>query len=197
MSSKVDGWIVSPRKSRKKSACFSSTTTRTPARASRNPSIIPAGPPPAMQHCVLIVASAMPTWLRRAWYARLHDGKTRKSGLAFRPGRSRRNLRLQPVLGWSLPLDERAAAQIAQRLADLSLRVHDDRPVPGDRLAQRPARDQKEAHALVARLDADLVAGAEDDERPVADPVAHQHLVAIDLSFAQHAGGFRRVGECR
>lgn len=26
------------------------TTTSTPARASRNPSIIPAGPPPAMQH---------------------------------------------------------------------------------------------------------------------------------------------------
>ncbi len=35
MSSSVDGWIVSPRKSRKKSACFSSTVTSTPARARR------------------------------------------------------------------------------------------------------------------------------------------------------------------
>src|ERR1035438_6888802 len=32
ISSSVDGWMVSPRKSRKKSACFSSTTTSTPAR---------------------------------------------------------------------------------------------------------------------------------------------------------------------
>ena len=32
----VEGWMVSPRKSRRKSACFSSTTTSTPARASRS-----------------------------------------------------------------------------------------------------------------------------------------------------------------
>ncbi len=36
ISSSVDGWTVSPRKSRRKSACFSSTTTSTPARASSN-----------------------------------------------------------------------------------------------------------------------------------------------------------------
>src|SRR5882762_10525920 len=41
--------MVSPRKSRRKSACFSRTKTATPARASSSPSIIPAGPPPAMQ----------------------------------------------------------------------------------------------------------------------------------------------------
>ena len=44
---------VSPRKSRRKSACFSITVTSTPARPSSKPSIIPAGPPPAMQHRVL------------------------------------------------------------------------------------------------------------------------------------------------
>src|ERR1700747_2719582 len=38
-----------PRKSRRKSACFSRTRTETPARARRKPSIIRAGPPPAMQ----------------------------------------------------------------------------------------------------------------------------------------------------
>ena len=47
--------MVSPRKSRRKSLCFSSTMTSTPARASRNPSIMPAGPPPAMQQRVVIV----------------------------------------------------------------------------------------------------------------------------------------------
>ena len=57
---------MSPRKSRKKSACFSRTTTSTPARARRNPSIIPAGPPPAMQHCLMIVESFIQlheTWI--------------------------------------------------------------------------------------------------------------------------------------
>src|SRR5215472_47029 len=49
MVSRVEGWIVSPRKSRRKSACFSRTRTSIPARARRYPSIIPAGPPPAMQ----------------------------------------------------------------------------------------------------------------------------------------------------
>ena len=51
-SSSVEGWTVSPLKSRRKSRCFSKTTTSMPARASRKPSIIPAGPPPVMQHVV-------------------------------------------------------------------------------------------------------------------------------------------------
>ena len=54
MSCIVDGWTVSPRKSRKKSACFSMTTTSMPARASKKPSIIPAGPPPAIAQRVPI-----------------------------------------------------------------------------------------------------------------------------------------------
>src|SRR4051794_30589070 len=49
ISSSVEGWTVSPRKSRRKSACFSSTMTSTPARARRKPSIMPAGPPPTTQ----------------------------------------------------------------------------------------------------------------------------------------------------
>src|SRR5882724_8635092 len=48
--------MVSPRKSRRKSACFSRTTTETPARARSNPSIMPAGPPPATTHCTCMVA---------------------------------------------------------------------------------------------------------------------------------------------
>ena len=56
--SRVDGCTVSPRKSLRKSPCFSSTTVRTPARPRRWPSIIPAGPLPAMQHWTFI-GSAM------------------------------------------------------------------------------------------------------------------------------------------
>ncbi len=47
---RVEGCTVSPRKSRRKSACFSKTTVLTPARPSKKPSIMPAGPPPAIQH---------------------------------------------------------------------------------------------------------------------------------------------------
>ena len=49
--------MVSPRKSRRKSSCFSSTMTSMPARASRKPSIMPAGPPPAMQQRVVMVSA--------------------------------------------------------------------------------------------------------------------------------------------
>src|SRR5690348_530122 len=48
--------MVSPRKSLRKSACFSRTSTSTPARASRNPNISPAGPPPAMQQRTWMVS---------------------------------------------------------------------------------------------------------------------------------------------
>ncbi len=51
--------MVSPRKSRRKSACFSSTSTDTPARARSRPSIMPAGPPPAMQQRTVLDAEAM------------------------------------------------------------------------------------------------------------------------------------------
>src|SRR6516225_5880594 len=44
--------MVSPRKSRRKSPCFSSTTTSTQARASSNPNMSPHGPPPTMQQRV-------------------------------------------------------------------------------------------------------------------------------------------------
>ena len=66
ISSSVEGWIVSPRKSRRKSACFSRTMTSMPARARRNPSIMPAGPPPAMQQRVLVGPFASMHHRRRA-----------------------------------------------------------------------------------------------------------------------------------
>src|SRR5438445_7594355 len=51
--------MVSPRKSRRKSACFSSTTTSTPARASKKPSMSPQGPPPTMQQRVESLSAAI------------------------------------------------------------------------------------------------------------------------------------------
>ena len=50
--SNVDACTVSPRKSRRKSACFSSTVTGTPPRASSSPRTSPAGPPPTTQTSV-------------------------------------------------------------------------------------------------------------------------------------------------
>src|SRR5215212_7370361 len=55
--------MVSPRKSRKKSVCFSSTVTDRPARASNRASIRPAGPPPTMQQSSVLsngIADTMP-----------------------------------------------------------------------------------------------------------------------------------------
>ena len=54
----VDGWTVSPRKSRRKSPCFSSTVVRSPARAKSRPATIPAGPPPAMTMSLSCLAMA-------------------------------------------------------------------------------------------------------------------------------------------
>src|SRR5271155_56635 len=60
-SRSVEGCTVSPRKSRRKSACFSSTVTSTPPRASSSPAIIPAGPPPTITHVVFsLIASSSP-----------------------------------------------------------------------------------------------------------------------------------------
>src|SRR5215212_9420963 len=55
--------MVSPRKSRKKSVCFSSTVTERPARVSNRASIRPAGPPPTMQQSSVLsdgIADTMP-----------------------------------------------------------------------------------------------------------------------------------------
>ena len=73
-------------------------------------------------------------------------------------------------------LDERAGAQLADRLAQLLLGVHDDRSVPGDRLLERLAGHQQEADAFVARLHHDLVAAVEQHERPVAGLVARARV---------------------
>src|SRR3712207_4756761 len=59
-SCSVEGCTVSPRKSRRKSACFSSTVTSTPARASSRPSTMPAGPPPTTRQGVRSSLAGLP-----------------------------------------------------------------------------------------------------------------------------------------
>ena len=55
-------------------------------------------------------------------------------------------------------LDEGAVAEFGDRLPKFVLRVHHDRPVPGDRLGDRLARDEQETDALVTGLHRHLVA---------------------------------------
>src|SRR5687767_1360168 len=74
--------------------------------------------------------------------------------------------------------DKRTVPQIRDRLLDLLFGVHDDRPVPRDRLVDRLARDEQEADALLAGLDRDLVATIEQHERAVAGVVA-AHLAVV------------------
>src|SRR5947209_7411845 len=74
--------MVSPRKSRRKSPCFSSTIVSTPARASKKPSTTPAGPPPAIQqravNCSVLFVMELPR--RRTQMANCGVAPLRTSG---------------------------------------------------------------------------------------------------------------------
>ena len=75
-------------------------------------------------------------------------------------------------------LDERAVAQLGNRLLQFRLGVHHDRAVPGDRLLDRLARHQEEADSLFARLHRELkltliVATHDPDVAARADRVLH------------------------
>lgn len=58
----IAGWIVSPRKSRSKSACASSSVVGMRWRATINASGTPAGPPPTTQHVVWCTSRSSCTW---------------------------------------------------------------------------------------------------------------------------------------
>src|SRR5438105_897141 len=65
-------------------------------------------------------------------------------------------------------LDERPIAQLGERLLELRLRVHDDRPIPRDRFLDRLARHEQEPDPLFASLNNDLVAAVEEHEGTIA-----------------------------
>ena len=73
----------------------------------------------------------------------------------------------RPILARRLGIEERPLAQFLERLAELLLRVHHDRAVPGDGLLERLSRDEKEPNPVVAGLHLDLVAAVEEHERAV------------------------------
>ena len=62
--------------------------------------------------------------------------------------------------------------------------------VPPDEIVKEMARHQQEADSLVARLDHDLVAAAEDHQRAVPHRFAHQHVLGL---LGQPAEWRRRV----
>src|SRR6201999_2815823 len=92
-------------------------------------------------------------------------------------------------------LDERAVTQLADRLLQLALCIHDDWSVPGDRLLDRLARDEQEADAIVAGLHGGLVTRIEHHQRTIAGPLAHQRLARGRLLFGEHAERLRCTGE--
>jgi hypothetical protein len=92
-------------------------------------------------------------------------------------------------------LDERAVPEFVHRLNQLLLRVHHDRPVPGDRLGDRPAGNQQETDAAFARLHRHLVAGAEDHERAVAALVADEMVLIAEAFLDENAERLGGVAE--
>ena len=103
--------MVSPRKSRRKSACFSSTSTDTPARARSRPSIMPAGPPPAMQHRTVLDAEAMPP---RCYTPPAREPGTRGERRQFRLGFW--NDQPERIAGQSISRRRRAARRARGRI---------------------------------------------------------------------------------
>ena len=53
--------------------------------------------------------------------------------------------------------DKSSLLQLAKRLLEFRLRVHHDRPAPGNGLLDRLARNKQEPAALVARLDTNRI----------------------------------------
>src|SRR6185312_4892828 len=104
-------------------------------------------------------------------------------------------LRSMKRLGTKSIPNKSAVLQFGNGLAQLGLRVHDDRAVPGDRFLDRLARYQQEADAFFAGLHRDLVAGIEQHERAVANRLAQQNFLAVDLLLAQHAKRLGRIRE--
>ena len=115
-----------------------------------------------------------------AMLGRNHNGERRSRMTAFE----------------SSALDERSVAQLGNGLLKLSLRIHNDRPVPCDRLLDRLAGDQQESDAVLAGLHGDLVAAVEQHKRAVAGPLRYQDLIVFARLFGQDAERRRRLAEC-
>src|SRR5579864_8864064 len=64
-------------------------------------------------------------------------------------------------------LEKGSLLQFGERLLQLLLSVHHDRPIPRDRLFQRFSGDEQEPYAVVPGLHRDLVAAVEQDERAI------------------------------
>src|SRR5918994_2285097 len=94
---------VSPRKSRSKSLCASSSVTSTPCRASRRASIAPAGPPPTTQQVVSWIPSSIRS---RSWADGLTSTSRSSSSSPVEPHRdhlTRVDLALfSPFLLWQV-----------------------------------------------------------------------------------------------
>src|SRR5439155_192570 len=73
----------------------------------------------------------------------------------------------------------------------LRLGVHHDRPLPGHRLRDRPARNEQEPDPGVAGLNGDLVARVEEHERAIAGLVASFGLCTL-LPYPLGANAARR-----
>src|SRR5262249_10552699 len=123
----------------------------------------------------------------RPLFPRPSCGAWRHSGASPRVAGTSPPITVAESLSSSDLPDERPLPEVGDGLFEFGLRVHHDRPVPGDRLADWFAREEEETDALLAGLSGDLIATIEDDERAIASLLAHYHLLAVDRLLRKHA----------
>ena len=89
------------------------------------------------------------------------EGVSVVTGSPGQAGRRRHRVDNQPARLTSPVFDEGAVLQLGDRLLQLGLSVHHDRPIPGDRFLDRLTRDKQKPDAFVAGLDRDFVTAVE------------------------------------
>jgi hypothetical protein len=86
--------------------------------------------------------------------------------------------------------DECPVADFLERLFQLRLGVHHDRPVPRHRFLERSSRHEKKSDPLIARQHGNLVAAIEQDQRPIAGVVVDHVVVGAGTRVvSQHRTG--------
>src|SRR5262249_40064230 len=95
----------------------------------------------------------------------------------------------------SLVLEEGPPLQLVERQSQLGLRVHDNRPVPGDRFLQRLTGHEQKTDAGLAPFDDDFIATVEQDQRTIVYFRRRSGVWPPADTFRRHCKRLRGIAE--